>query len=171
MMVSCPRFSDSRRSKSSSSLALSSAPQPLTSTIRSPRRPTNEANSRTSAYEALSTLVTHASSDCLSIISKLVIAVLDRSEALLGLQVSSGLPVQKEDDGHADMSTALPLQTQLVGADDRNNYNELQVNICGVVTASRTLGGLPLDHRTDSTPCRPSPVVWAERFNPYPTAS
>lgn len=50
-------------------------------------RPTNEANARTSAYEALSALATHSASDCLPIVSKLVIATLDRSEALLGMQV------------------------------------------------------------------------------------
>jgi importin subunit beta-1 len=48
---------------------------------------TNESNSRTSAYEALSTLATHAPADCLPVVSKLVIAILDRSEALLGMQV------------------------------------------------------------------------------------
>lgn len=50
-------------------------------------RATNESNSRTSAYEALSTLATHAPTDCLPAVSKLVIAVLDRSEALLNMQV------------------------------------------------------------------------------------
>ncbi|GAA5883022.1 hypothetical protein JCM1840_004096 [Sporobolomyces johnsonii] len=80
--------------------------------LRLAEKGTNEANSRTSAYEALSTLVTHAPNDCLPVVSKLVIAVLDRSEALLGMQA------------------------QLVGADDRNNYNELQVNICSVITST-----------------------------------
>ncbi|KAM0747802.1 ARM repeat-containing protein [Meredithblackwellia eburnea MCA 4105] len=85
--------------------------------IRLAEKGTNESNSRTSAYEALSTLVTHAPNDCLPVISKLVLAVLDRSETLLNLQ------------------------DQLVGSDDRNNYNELQVNICGVLTSiTRRLG-------------------------------
>ncbi|BGP19924.1 hypothetical protein JCM10213_002282 [Rhodosporidiobolus nylandii] len=79
--------------------------------LRLAERATNESNSRTSAYEALSTLAAHAPADCLAVVSKLVIAILDRSEALLGMQ------------------------SQLVGADDRNNYNELQVNVCSVVTS------------------------------------
>ncbi|BGP03309.1 Importin subunit beta-1 [Rhodotorula toruloides] len=84
---------------------------PLVSALlRLAERPTNEANARTSAYEALSALATHSASDCLPIVSKLVIATLDRSEALLGMQ------------------------GQLVGSDDRNNYNELQVNICSLLT-------------------------------------
>ncbi|GAA5923414.1 hypothetical protein JCM3775_007533 [Rhodotorula graminis] len=86
----------------------------------------NESNSRTSAYEALSTLAAHAPNDCLPVVSKLVIAVLDRSEALLNMQ------------------------SQLVGADDRNNYNEMQVNICSVLTSIvRRLGReiQPLAHR------------------------
>ncbi|GAA5987867.1 hypothetical protein JCM11641_003514 [Rhodosporidiobolus odoratus] len=83
----------------------------ITALLQLAERATNESNSRTSAYEALSTLATHAPADCLPVISKLVIAVLDRSEQLLSMQA------------------------QLVGADDRNNYNELQVNICSVVTS------------------------------------
>ncbi|GAA6025213.1 hypothetical protein JCM10207_001492 [Rhodosporidiobolus poonsookiae] len=79
--------------------------------LRLAERATNESNSRTSAYEALSTLATHAPADCLPVVSKLVMGVLDRSEALLAMQ------------------------GQLVGADDRNNYNELQVNICSVITS------------------------------------
>ena len=31
----------------------------------------------------------------------------------------------------------LQMQTQIVGADDRNNYNEIQMNICSVLTVSR----------------------------------
>lgn len=31
------------------------------------------------------------------------------------------------------------VQDQLVGSDDRNNYNELQVNICGVLTVRHPL--------------------------------
>ncbi|SCV73049.1 BQ2448_6974 [Microbotryum intermedium] len=85
--------------------------------LRLAEKSTNEASAPTSAYEALSTLVTHASNDTLPTISKLVLVLLDRSEALLALQ------------------------SQLVGADDRNNYNELQVNICTVLTVLR--GNLP----------------------------
>lgn len=31
----------------------------------------------------------------------------------------------------------LPLQNQLVGSDDRNNWNDLQGNLCSVITVSR----------------------------------
>ncbi|GAA5945153.1 karyopherin beta [Sporobolomyces koalae] len=98
--------------------ALSPFYDPVVSALlRLAEKASNESNSRTSAYEALSALVTHAPSDCLPTISKLVMSVLDRSEALLGMQ------------------------PQLVGADDRNNYNELQVNICSLITSTiRRLG-------------------------------
>jgi len=81
------------------------------------RRETNENNSRTSAYEALSTLATHSAQDTLPSISKLVLEILNRSEQLLSVQ------------------------DQIVGTDDRNNYNELQSNFCGVLTNTvRRLG-------------------------------
>ncbi|GAA6005310.1 karyopherin beta [Rhodotorula paludigena] len=83
----------------------------VSSLLRLAEAGSNESNSRNSAYEALSTLATHAPADCLPVVSKLVIAVLDRSEALLAVQ------------------------GQLIGADDRNSYNELQVNICSVLTS------------------------------------
>ncbi|SDA02376.1 BZ3501_MvSof-1269-A2-R1_Chr12-3g03566 [Microbotryum saponariae] len=63
--------------------------------LRLAEKSTNEASARTSAYEALSTLVTHASKDTLPTISKLVLALLDRSETLLALQVSSTLSWNK----------------------------------------------------------------------------
>lgn len=47
----------------------------------------SESNSRTSAYEALSTLVQHASKDCLPVVERLVISILARSETLLGMFV------------------------------------------------------------------------------------
>ncbi|KWU40980.1 ARM repeat-containing protein [Rhodotorula sp. JG-1b] len=76
-----------------------------------------DSTSRNSAYEALSTLVTHAPTDTLPIVSKLVLAILDRAESLLGVQ------------------------GQLVGADDRNNYDEMQVNNCSMLTSvTRRLG-------------------------------
>ena len=74
-------------------------------------QPEVDQTARTSAYEALSTLVTHATNDSIPIISSLVISLLDRSEQLVGLS------------------------SQLVGADDRRNYSQLQVSICGLLTA------------------------------------
>lgn len=72
---------------------------------------TNEANARTSAYEAISAYVAQAATDSLPIVSQVTLEVLARMEALLGMQ------------------------NQIVGSDDRNNWNELQGNLCSVVTA------------------------------------
>lgn len=74
-------------------------------------QPELDQTARTSAYEALSTLVTHATADSIPIISSLVVSLLDRSEQLVSLS------------------------SQLVGADDRRNYSQLQVSICGLLTA------------------------------------
>lgn len=82
-------------------------------------RETNESNSRTSAYEALSTLATHSARDTLPAISKLTLDILGRAEHLLSVQ------------------------DQIVGTDDRNNYNELQINFCGVLTVSGAQHKLP----------------------------
>lgn len=78
--------------------------------LRTANRESNEANSRTSCYEALSTLSTYAANDSLPAISKLCLIVLERAEQLL------------------------TMQDQIIGTDDRNNYNELQINFCGVLT-------------------------------------
>jgi len=78
--------------------------------LRTANRETNEANSRTSCYEALSTLSSYSANDTLPAISKLCLVVLERAEQLLSVQ------------------------DQIVGSDDRNNYNELQINFCGVLT-------------------------------------
>lgn len=64
-------------------------------------------------------------------VSKLVLAILDRAESLLNVQVSPyHCPV-----GQHGTDISVP-QGQLVGADDRNNYNEMQVNNCSVLTVS-----------------------------------
>ncbi|KAI6022914.1 armadillo-type protein [Pisolithus microcarpus] len=71
----------------------------------------NEANFRTSAYEAITSYVTHATND------NTLITILMRMQQLLGMQ------------------------NQIVGIDDRNNWNELQSNLCSVViSVTRRLG-------------------------------
>ncbi|KAG8215304.1 armadillo-type protein [Butyriboletus roseoflavus] len=70
---------------------------------------TNEANFRTSAYEAITSYVTHASADVIPVVQNTLITILVRMEQLLGMQ------------------------NQIVGVDDRNNWNELQSNLCSVV--------------------------------------
>ncbi|KAN0079953.1 Armadillo-type fold [Tylopilus felleus] len=70
---------------------------------------TNEANFRTSAYEAITSYVIHASADVIPVVQNTLITILVRMEQLLGMQ------------------------NQIVGVDDRNNWNELQSNLCSVV--------------------------------------
>ncbi|KAF8841836.1 ARM repeat-containing protein [Paxillus ammoniavirescens] len=69
----------------------------------------NEANFRTSAYEAITSYVTHATNDVIPVVQNTLITILIRMEQLLGMQ------------------------NQIVGVDDRNNWNELQSNLCSVV--------------------------------------
>ena len=69
-----------------------------------------EANARTSAYETCSAFVANAPNDVLPVVSTLVVSIISRAEAALGLQ------------------------NQIVGADERNAYNELQTNLCGLMT-------------------------------------
>lgn len=50
-------------------------------------RTTNEANFRTSAYEAIASYVTHASADVIAVVQNTLITILVRMEQLLGMQV------------------------------------------------------------------------------------
>lgn len=50
-------------------------------------RTTNEANFRTSAYEAIASYVTHASADVIPVVQNTLITILVRMEQLLGMQV------------------------------------------------------------------------------------
>lgn len=89
-------------------------------------RPTNESNSRSAAFEAISEAVDSAPRDCIPHVSNVVLQLLERQENLNGM---------------AD---------QLVGMDDRNNWVEMQASISGVVSAAlRRLGSeiLPLGDR------------------------
>ncbi|KAM0786088.1 hypothetical protein ACM66B_006899 [Microbotryomycetes sp. NB124-2] len=89
----------------------------VTALLNLAQKDTNEQNARTSAYEALSTLAAHAPANCLQVVSRLVVDILNRSEALLALE------------------------RQIVSSDDRNNYTELQINVCTVLTSvARRLG-------------------------------
>ncbi|KAL5520367.1 hypothetical protein ACEPAG_9591 [Sanghuangporus baumii] len=69
----------------------------------------NEANFRTSAYEALSSYVTHAGPESIPVVQNTALTVLTRMQQLLSMQ------------------------NQLLGIDDRNNWNELQSNLCSVL--------------------------------------
>ena len=68
----------------------------------------NEANFRTSAYEALASYITHAGPESIPVVQNTALTVLSRMEQLLSMQ------------------------NELLGIDDRNNWNELQSNLCSV---------------------------------------
>ncbi|PWA00137.1 hypothetical protein BB558_003829 [Smittium angustum] len=78
---------------------------------------TNEGNSRASAYEAMSTLVSNSAKDTYPIIARLGVATLDRLDATLGVV------------------------SQTVGQDDKSEIFELQSNLLSVLTSIiRVLG-------------------------------
>jgi importin subunit beta-1 len=72
----------------------------------------NEANYRTSAYEAITSFMTNAPPDAIPVVQNTVVAILMRMEQLLGMQ------------------------NQILGIDDRNNWNDLQSNFCSVTGVS-----------------------------------
>ncbi|KAJ6463352.1 armadillo-type protein [Mycena sanguinolenta] len=71
----------------------------------------NEHNFRTAAYEAISAYLSGATLDSIPVVQNTVVAILNRMEQLLAMQ------------------------NQILGVDDRNNWNELQSNFCSVVMA------------------------------------
>jgi importin subunit beta-1 len=73
------------------------------------RRPTNEGNFRTAAYETMSTLISHSAQDTLHVVQSVVVAILQQQEHLLSIQ------------------------NQILGVDDRTNWNELQSNFCSIL--------------------------------------
>jgi importin subunit beta-1 len=87
----------------------------------------NENNFRTSAYEAITSYVNHATPDVIGIVQNTIVTILLRMEHLLDVQ------------------------NQILGVDDRNNWNELQSNFCGVaISVIRRLnhGIQPMADRT-----------------------
>ncbi|KAF7975253.1 hypothetical protein HWV62_10120 [Athelia sp. TMB] len=77
----------------------------------------NENNFRTSAYEAITSYVNHATPDVIPVVEGTIVTILQRMEHLLSVQ------------------------NQILGVDDRNNWNELQSNFCGVaIGVIRRLG-------------------------------
>ncbi|KAF9209269.1 karyopherin beta [Haplosporangium sp. Z 27] len=82
----------------------------ITALMRITGRSSNEAFSRTSAYEAISILVSRSAKDTFATISALATTILDRLEQ------------------------SIAVQNQIVGIDERNSHNELQSNICSVLT-------------------------------------
>ncbi|KAA8912681.1 hypothetical protein TRICI_003399 [Trichomonascus ciferrii] len=80
------------------------------SLLQSASRNDNEASCRTSAYEALSTLVIFSSRDVQPLVEGLSTEVVTRLEATLGMQ------------------------QQIVSSDDKSNIEELQINLLGLLT-------------------------------------
>ncbi|TFY83967.1 hypothetical protein EWM64_g25 [Hericium alpestre] len=77
----------------------------------------NESNYRTSAYEAITSFVQQATLDVIPVVQNTIVAILQRMEHLLNVQ------------------------NQILGIDDRNNWNDLQSNLCSVtVSVIRKLG-------------------------------
>ncbi|OCF37529.1 importin subunit beta-1 [Kwoniella heveanensis BCC8398] len=72
-------------------------------------RSSNQANSRSAAYQTIATFLASSANDTLPVVQEVAVAMLARQEALLGMQ------------------------NQLVGMDDRNNWNDMQVNLCVVI--------------------------------------
>ncbi|KIM41758.1 hypothetical protein M413DRAFT_137569 [Hebeloma cylindrosporum] len=69
----------------------------------------NESNYRTAAYEAITSYLTQATPDAIGVVQTTAVTILQRMEHLLSIQ------------------------NQILGVDDRNNWNELQSNLCGVI--------------------------------------
>jgi len=72
----------------------------------------NESNFRTAAYEAITSYLTQATPDAITVVQSTAVTILQRMEHLL------------------------TIQNQILGVDDRNNWNELQSNLCSVVIVS-----------------------------------
>ncbi|KAI7868745.1 armadillo-type protein [Spinellus fusiger] len=70
----------------------------------------NEANCRTSAYEAIATFVMYSANDCISIVQNVALSILDRLDA------------------------SVAMENQIVGADDRSDHTELVSSLLGVLT-------------------------------------
>ncbi|KAI9314920.1 armadillo-type protein [Dichotomocladium elegans] len=82
----------------------------VTALLQFTERSDNEANCRTSAYEAISSLVMFSANDCIPTVQKTVLTVLDR------------------------LDTSIAMESQILNADDRAEHSELQSSLLGVIT-------------------------------------
>ncbi|KAI7907779.1 armadillo-type protein [Cokeromyces recurvatus] len=82
----------------------------ITALLQFTERSNNEANCRTSAYEAISALAMYSANDCISTVQRIVLTILDRLE------------------------TTMAMESQILDADDRANHSELQSSLLGVLT-------------------------------------
>jgi hypothetical protein len=107
---------------------------------------TNQSNFRTAAYEAITAYITQATPDVTGVVQESAVAILSRMEHLLSIQ------------------------NQILGVDDRNNWNELQSNFCSVIivsSASLRLISLPSSHLLLYYSLSFANLAWA--FNHLPT--
>ncbi|KAH8084890.1 ARM repeat-containing protein [Cristinia sonorae] len=94
--------------------------------LRSTESATNEGNFRTAAYQAITSYVGHATPESIPVVQSTTLVIIQRMEHLISVQ------------------------NQILGVDDRNNWNDLQSNFCSVLTSTiRTLekGFQPLADR------------------------
>lgn len=83
----------------------------IASLMRVAEAPTNESNARTSAYEALSTMVAHSSQDVLPLVSSLTNVILDRTHA------------------------SAAMRAQIISTEEKLQFEELQSNLLSVLTS------------------------------------
>ncbi|KAG4304322.1 hypothetical protein PORY_002297 [Pneumocystis oryctolagi] len=103
--------SNSYRSKQQTSIMSPYFENIVSSLLRVTEQTINENNSRTSAYEALSTMVTYSSMDMIPIISRLLIIILERLEQTIAFQ------------------------SQIIGIDERTSHEKHQSNLCNALTS------------------------------------
>ncbi|KAI7893468.1 armadillo-type protein [Mucor mucedo] len=82
----------------------------ITALLQFTERSNNEANCRTSAYEAISTLAMYSANDCINTVQRIVLTILDRLEVTMAME------------------------NQILDADDRASHSELQSSLLGVLT-------------------------------------
>ena len=88
----------------------------------------NEANYRTAAYECLATWVANSSKETRSQIEDTLHIVLQRMEHLISVHVSLFCTFPA-----GNMRSYATKKNQILGMDDRNNWNDLQSNFCSVL--------------------------------------
>lgn len=75
-------------------------------------KPENESNCRSAAYTTIATFIASSADDTLPVVQEVAAAMLARQEALMGMQ------------------------NQLVGTDDKNNWDDMHINLCAVLQSA-----------------------------------
>jgi importin subunit beta-1 len=94
------------------SMMSSSYPAVLTALMPLSDKPTNDNNSRSAAYQTISAFVASAPQDMFQVVHEVAMEMINRQERYIAAQ------------------------NQLVGADDRQNWNNVQSSICTVIQAA-----------------------------------